>query len=167
MSNKLPVACFAPPLTVELLTQYQAMIEDLGDEQREVREALEGCLRCVKLWWDLPESERKDGKKFLIEHRGQTTEYEAVPLEAAHVQALWNVTPWPRELEPIKQLFATIDADAARRNGDLVAAWQDAGGKGPRPPLESTALRDAAHHLLWHVHELALDREPLTIDKLG
>lgn len=36
----------------------------------------------------------------------------------------------------------------------------------PRPVLESTATRDAAHHLLWHVRELYLDREPITTDKL-
>jgi hypothetical protein len=36
----------------------------------------------------------------------------------------------------------------------------------PYPARESTPLRDAAHHLLWHVRELNLDREPVTNDKL-
>lgn len=37
----------------------------------------------------------------------------------------------------------------------------------PYPTLEPTPLRDAAHHLLWHVIELDLDREPITKDKLA
>lgn len=33
-------------------------------------------------------------------------------------------------------------------------------------PVDQTPLRDCAFHLLWHVKELALDREPMTSDKL-
>jgi 3-oxoacyl-(acyl-carrier-protein) synthase len=36
----------------------------------------------------------------------------------------------------------------------------------PRPKREPTPTRDAAHHLLWHVNELDLGREPITSDKL-
>lgn len=36
----------------------------------------------------------------------------------------------------------------------------------PYPQLESTELRDAAHHLLWHAKELTNDREPITSDLL-
>ncbi len=36
----------------------------------------------------------------------------------------------------------------------------------PRPTFEATPLRHMATHLIWHVRELNLDREPLTTDKL-
>jgi hypothetical protein len=36
----------------------------------------------------------------------------------------------------------------------------------PYPKLEPTPVRDMAHHLLWHVAELDLDREPITNDQL-
>ncbi len=36
----------------------------------------------------------------------------------------------------------------------------------PYPQREPTPLRDMAYHLLWHVKELSLDREPLTNDQL-
>jgi hypothetical protein len=36
----------------------------------------------------------------------------------------------------------------------------------PMPALESTKVRDALHHLLWHVKELDMGREPMTKDKL-
>lgn len=37
----------------------------------------------------------------------------------------------------------------------------------PYPKLESTELRDAAYHLYWYANELSVDREPITVDKLG
>lgn len=36
----------------------------------------------------------------------------------------------------------------------------------PEPTYLPTKVRDAANHLLWHVSEMSIDREPLTADKL-
>jgi hypothetical protein len=140
MAN-IPVACLAPPLADETLDRYEAL---LNETSSEVRDALEQCLACVRAWWELPESSRR-GERWLTSRVNAAgdgyddIEIEVAPLERARVEELWDVTPWPRELQAMKPLFETL------------------------PPGE---LRDAAHHLLWHAIEIALDREPLTMDKL-
>lgn len=142
-SNKIPVACFAPPLTDELLARYEALIADLKDpQQAELHDAMQTCLACVKAWWELPESTKK-GKKWAIKNgaTGEDLEYREVPLEEAHVKQLWDVTPYMRELQALEPLFDAL-------------------------PLSPPELRNAAFHLLWHAKEITLDREPLTQDKL-
>ncbi len=142
-SNTIPVACFAPPLSDETLAQYAALIGGLPAERAELADALRQCLACVQAWWALPESSLR-GKRWQLRNTatGQDVEYLETPLEAAHIQALWDVTPWMRELLAIEPLFDAI-------------------------PLGEKQLRDAAFHLLWHAKEITLDREPLTKDKLG
>jgi hypothetical protein len=142
-TDKLPVVCFAPPLTDELLARYEAMIDALPDDRGEVRDAMRECLAACKLWWELPESTRTaDAQRFNIRHRGQDQTFSVVPLEKAHVEALSDAVPYGYELEAIQRLFDGID------------------------PAAEKPLRDAAFHLLWHAKELCLDREPLTNDKL-
>lgn len=52
-------------------------------------------------------------------------------------------------------------------NAEINAAFRAKKYDGiPRPTLEPTPTRDAAHHLLWFAVELYLDREPITQDKL-
>lgn len=65
-----------------------------------------------------------------------------IHLDKAVAEALWDAIPWDDELAVIAMLFDGIDATKDR------------------------ALRNAAFHLLWHVKELARDREPMTADKL-
>lgn len=65
-----------------------------------------------------------------------------VPLTEPLKKALWEHIPWTDQL-------------------DLYASWLDA-----IDPVREKELRDAAFHLLWHVKELDLDREPLTADML-
>ena len=65
---------------------------------------------------------------------------------------------------------STLEA-AQKQYGAFSQAYDDAMRPGaaspvPRPVLEPTLLRDAAYHLLWHAAELALDREPISMDKL-
>lgn len=144
-TEALPVACFAPPLTDELLSRYEVLTEALPDGRGELRDALRECLRAVKLWWGLPESKRKDVSRFTLRHRGKDGTFEVRPLEDAHVKALWDAVPWPYELDSMQALF------------DRVFEGPDAPGK---------ELRDCAYHLLWHARELCLDREPLTQDAL-
>lgn len=135
--NQIPVACFAPPLTDEKLTEYRA----IGQTQNaEVADAFKVMLACVDAWWNLPESKRTDGRQLTIKHRGKDTSYSETPLEIAHVKALDLVTPWMWEL-------------------DALAAFLD------KLPLGK--VRDAAHHLLWHCKEITLDREPMTMNLLG
>lgn len=65
-----------------------------------------------------------------------------VPLDREFQDALWEHIPWGHELDAMAALFEGID------------------------PVRQKPLRDAAHHLLWHVKELDLDREPATTDVL-
>lgn len=137
----IPVACFAPPLTDELLANYETLVATLPAERAELKDAMQQCLACVKAWWELPASTRTDGETFDIRHRGEKRKYTVTPLESEQVQRLWDVTPWMRELVAIEPLFDAL-------------------------PLAEKELRDAACHLLWHAKEITLDREPLTSDKL-
>lgn len=136
-----PVACFAPPLTDDMLAQYRALAEGLPDARGELRDALRECLAAVELWWQLPESERTDGPRFDIRHQGAERTYAVTPLEEEHRRKLYDLIPWPREIDGMQRTFDEI-------------------------PVSEKAIRDAAFHLLWHVKELNLDREPLTADKL-
>lgn len=137
---KIPVGCFAPPLTDEAIERYHQLIQAVKDD--ELREAMEACMDCVKLWWSLPVSKDEPGQPITVLHRGKETSFREVPLQDDHVEQLWDVTPWLREVDAMKVLFERIS------------------------PTSQKELRDAAHHLLWHVQELALYREPLTSDVL-
>jgi hypothetical protein len=161
--NQIPRACFAPPLTDELLAAYGAMLEALP--QSELRDAFGECYAAVSLWWGLDWSSRTDGESHVyvrrdprlaplprppagqqdrrtLAERGLVQQrVQETPLEDEAAAVLWDAVPWPRELKAMGEVFAEIPAD--RRE-----------------------LRDAAHHLLWHAVELAMDREPLTSDRV-
>lgn len=139
--HHIPTACFAPELTDELVSKYTTLIAACDND--EVKEAGMECLACVKKWWELPESQRKDVEVFNTLHgpadNRKLHKYELQPLEEVHVKELWDVVPWQSECERMGKLFDTVT---------------------------DTALRNALFHLLWFCTELTLDREPLTRDKL-
>jgi len=139
-TNAMPVACLAPPLTDEKLATYKAMAD--GCDDAEVKDAMQTLLACVEKWWELPESKRR-GSVYTVKHKGKDAEFPVVPMEAEHVKALWDVTPWMRELDLLSNIAGSGVFDRL---------------KGP--------IRDAAFHLLWHAKEITLDREPITQDKL-
>lgn len=102
----------------------------------QLREALESCFACCAKWWDLPESTN-----------GKATPHASgrgviLDLDAPVAEALWDRIPWEEELETYGKLFDGIN------------------------PASERDLRNAAFHLLWHVRELNLDREPITNDKV-
>lgn len=142
MPSQLPVACFAPPLTDELLADYHALIRDLPEG--EIAAAMHACMTACLAWWQIPESQRTDGPKITLRHQGVTKVITVTPLEDDQVKQLWDAVPWSYECNAIQALFDTLPNDT--------------------PPQKQ--LRDAAFHLLWHAKELAHDREPLTADKL-
>jgi hypothetical protein len=155
-TNTIPVACFAPPLTDELLDHYAALADAAPGP---VRDAMGECLAAVRAWWDLPESTRQDVERWTLNQpppnlppekrerfaasvAGRPKGFTVVPLEESHVKALWDLVPWRYEIEAMQGLFDGID------------------------PVGAKELRDAAFHLLWFVTELERDREPVTQDKL-
>lgn len=138
--DRFPTVCFAPPLSDQLLAEYAA-VADGPAVRPEVRGAVRALLVCVRQWWELPESRRTDGDRFKLRHQGKETVVHFAPLEEDHQAALSDAIPWGYELDAIQKLFDAI-SDA------------------------EVPLRNAAFHLLWHVRELCLDREPVTRDKL-
>lgn len=102
----------------------------------QVKDAMQRLLDCCAKWWDLPDPQGTDTRPHAS---GVGT---IVDLHEHHAEVLWDHIPWTEELNGMSKLFDGIDNDSQRE------------------------LRDAAHHLLWHVKELDLDREPLTADKL-
>lgn len=101
-----------------------------------VKDALLSLLACCEKWWELPEPA---ATKQWAHPSGKGT---VVALQDDHAQALWDLIPWKHELDATQSLFDAID------------------------PAADRDLRNAAFHLLWHVKELDLDREPLTADRL-
>ncbi len=127
--------CFAPPLSEQKLESYRKLIE--SQEPGPVKDACYTLLKCVEVWWELPEPE---GGKRWAHPSGTGT---IVSLQKDHAESLWESIPWDHELDSIQTLLDKIE------------------------PSTKTSLRNAAFHLLWFVRELNNDREPLTADKLG
>lgn len=105
----------------------------------EIGDAMATCLRCVEAWWELPES-KLPPRKWSTKIGKANGTINVVPLEAEHVAALDAVTPWLRELNSMDGLFDMLPT------GDV---------------------RNAAFMLLWYAKEIALDREPVTQEKLS
>ena len=101
-----------------------------------LKDGLMALLKCCRSWWALPESKAAE----CWQH--ESGKGIVIPLELAHQKSLWNEIPWTHEIQAIEVLSDKID------------------------PIAQKDLRDAAFHLLWHVKELDLDREPMTADKL-
>lgn len=106
-------------------------------EPSAVKDGLTALLTCCERWWDLPEPEGTDRSPHPVGGRATI-----VTLQDDHAKALDEHIPWTHELDALSQLFDTIPADTDK------------------------PTRDMAFHLLWHVKELDLGREPLTSDKL-
>ena len=144
--DQMPVACMAPPLTDAKLAAYDKLIKDCDDAR--VADAMAMLMKCVKAWWVLPESKRESRGLVLMHRDDPAKERKPItvpvtPLEETHVASLDAVTPWMAELDHLSK-------------GDV--------GLFDKLPLGE--LRNAAFHLLWHVKEITLDREPMTMDKL-
>ena len=137
-------ACFAPPLTPERLAAYQ----DLARAQEtpaSVSEAMLALVRLAERFAETPTS-KLPGVPLQSEYtrspfRGKAPPH-IVPLEPEEIDRLWDAVPWDHDLRALGELFETLSA------------------------LGQKALRDAAFHLLWFAKELALDREPMTLDRL-
>lgn len=102
-----------------------------------VRDAVCALLDCVKFWWELPESTLEG-----VSHpsgRGKS-----IPLTDELKAKLFDLIPWDHELDGIQALLDKLPSEG-----------------------NAAELRNAAFHLLWHVKELARDREPITLDKVG
>jgi hypothetical protein len=106
------------------------------DPKSQVRDQMLKLLQCCSHWWELPESTGEN-------NRPHPSGAGVIVDLDEHIKAkLWDDIPWASELTAMGDVFDGID------------------------PVSDKELRNAAFHLLWHVKELDLDREPLTNDKL-
>lgn len=156
-AERMPVACFAPPLTDALIDRYAALADALPDSRGDVRDAMRECLAAARLWWELPESNGTPKDMSVeVKHRGKDTLVKIVCLTPDLVQKLWDAVPWGYEIAAMSKLFGRafhgIDPDTGEQIHE--------------PWIMDKAVCDAAFHLLWFARELALDREPLTQEKL-
>lgn len=131
---------FAPPLSDAKFAEYKAMFAALPAGR--VRDACDALVKCCEAWWALPEPKAAKGTPH-PSGRGLVVE-----LAGDHKKALFDLIPWSRRSN------GRNEPDELEAVGEVLGAITD------KP------LRDAAHHLLWTVHELDLDREPITTDKL-
>ena len=92
---------FAPPLTDELLAQYEALAQQA---EPQVRDALGVLLKCVAHWWELPESTGA-GRPHLS-GRGMI-----IDLDPDVAKKLWEFIPWPHEIAAIQGLLDTLPSD--------------------------------------------------------
>ena len=139
-AEKVP-ACFAPPITADLLDRYAELA---AAAPPAVRDAMNELAAMVRLFLETPRSTRP-GKvlpMMAMKNGVLITTATAVPLEDAEVDRMWEAVPWDHQLNAMGVLFDSID-NATKRE-----------------------LRDAAVHLLWYGRELVRDREPMTNDRL-
>lgn len=138
---------FAPPLTDEILAEYQGLINQVP-EKTQLRDALDRAFSCVSKWWELPESDGVpkphpvNGETGTVNGVTRKLAVQIVPLNEEFQKQLWDDIPWDDEIASWGRLFEGISA------------------------TDNKKLRDAAHHLLWHVVELSRDREPITNDRI-
>lgn len=133
MSGIRYALCCAPPLSDELLADYQGRI--LALPEGPVKDACDALWDAGKSWWELPESDH--APKEHPSGRGKVIE-----LTDSLKGWLDELLPWDHEIKGIESLLDSID------------------------PVADKSTRDMAFHLLWHVKELCLGREPITLDKL-
>lgn len=156
----------APPLTDEVSAAYEKTIAELGPGS-QIADYATRLLRCCGVWWDLPEPAGK------AVWRDQSQPI-VLPLTDEHKAVLWEHIPWKSELDSIASFLASLPDDAedlayAERSRawkkEIAQAHRD-GKRLPEKPGLSMTPKSMLAHLLWHVCELDLDREPLTHDHL-
>lgn len=135
---------FAPPLSDDLLAKYRATIDGL--DAGPVRDALDTLYKCCAQWWELPESSGDENGGRRAHTSGMGT---IVPLDKKLAGDLYDAIPWTHELN-------AMGGYTTDRGQYVPGLFDDLTGD----------VRAAAFHLLWHVKELDLDREPITADQL-
>ncbi len=144
---------FAPPLTDEKLAAYGVLA---ASAPGPVKDAMTELLACCEKWWNLPEP---NGTAVRPHPVGVGA---IVSLQENHAKELSDLIPWTHELKAMQELFDALPSGSTSGEEVLTDGVRWAVVTDP----EAKALRDAAFHLLWHVKELDLDREPLTADQL-
>lgn len=164
---KIPYACYVEPID-NSIAEYESTVSALPNT--EVKDVLQRLVKCVKAWLSLPVSVQRDNvTRLKIFHRGEERVIEIVGLDKEHIDTLWDVTPFPRECQPWKELFESLPDGKVSLGSQPVV-----GADGVTRIIEQFKLVDEAAfklkkmamHLLWFTQEISLDREPFTQDQL-
>jgi len=153
-TDKYPVACHAPEITTEKVSEYETLISGITD--REVKDRCADLLSCVKEYMTLPASAEDTGDTFVFGEGAARKSCKIHPFDQSKVNALWDVTPYMTDLAAYEVCFEALPPGTVE-NEDGTVTLEDATEK---------AIRDMAFHLLWYAKEITLDREPLTLGKL-
>ena len=124
------------PPLTDALLERYSILINQLPKTSQIREILDVLFNCCKQWWVLPESTNKQAA---VHPSGIGA---IIHLDEDIKKKLWDHIPWTNEIEMFKGVLDSID------------------------PISQRELRNAAFHLLWHVVELDIGREPLTNDKL-
>lgn len=131
----------APPLTPEKIAAYRALVPSASEI---VADALLRLCGLAEHFQKTPASSLPgSGKSVGL----------IVPLTETERRRIWDKVPWQNDAERLK--YGKIGDDSIDDYRKVFRAL-DAG----------TLLSNAAWHLLWYALELALDREPITTDRL-
>lgn len=133
---------FAPPLTTTDLDSIEGLA---NTTETRVQKAMLRLVLMLRTFWETGESTR-EGTPHPV---GVGT---IVPLKDGEVQRIWDLVPWKDEATRLKH--GEIGDDDCDQYSQLFATLKG-------------EVRSAAFHLLWYARELALDREPMTADKLS
>ena len=139
-SAKAP-ACFAPPIDEKTLNRYRRLA---AQAEPPVADAMDELITMVKAFLETPASTEIPVETPVLCRVGGKTKTSAkiVPLSEDEVKRIWDVVPWPHEIEAMGKLFSEISHET------------------------HAELRNAAFHLKWYAAQLTRDREPPTADKL-
>lgn len=125
---------FAPPLTDELLTKYEALT---ASASAEVKDAMTELLACCRAWWSLPESSPK-GRQPHPSGMGVHN-----PLDQEIADQLDPVIPYARELKSMGDLFDTIDTTSQKelRDAAFHLLWHAKELEIGREPITTDTLK--------------------------
>lgn len=126
---------FAPPLTEDLLTKYEALLGSL-DPQSQTADAFRIVLNCAKQWWEQPDSSGASTRPHPV---GRGT---IIDLDEPIAKALWDHIPWDEELDVYANVFEKIDPVAERdlRNAAFHLLWHAKELARDREPLTNDKL---------------------------
>ncbi len=148
---------FAPRLTASLLKAYRAIA---ATAPPPIADAIGKLCDMGALFIETPDS-KKPGQPHPV---GMGV---IVELEDAEKERIFDVVPWPHEVEMYKLLLDRLpdtrdDIENARLNQESKAR-----GEGGVPiEQKKVTVKLAFGHLVWYAAELAHDREPPTKDRL-
>lgn len=90
-TEKYPVACHAPEITLEKIAEYEAIISSVED--REVKDRCLDLIECVKAYIIHPTSTEDVGETFVYGEGDAKKSCKIHPFDQGKISALWASPP--------------------------------------------------------------------------